>query len=70
MARTIDEIAEELTLDRPAAEGLIAFLRCLDLVKFRGERPSPSGRGKGAHVYDVVSGAAREAANQIRRLEK
>jgi len=70
MKRTIDEIATELDVDRTAADGLVKFLTALDLARFRGERPSPSGRGKGAHVYEITSGAGKEVAKMIQKVEK
>jgi len=53
---TIQEFADRLGCSREAAEGLVRFLRERDLVRFRGERPAPGRRGKGAYVYDVAPG--------------
>lgn len=70
MRRTADEMAELLEIDRDAMDGLLKYLRILGLAKFRGERPSPSGKGKGAHVYEVVGGAGKIVAADLRKLEK
>lgn len=69
MRRTIDELATELAVDRPAAKGLIDFLEAKKLALFRGERPSPTGRGKGPHVYEIKDGAGEAAAKMIRKVE-
>jgi hypothetical protein len=69
MRRTIDEFAEELSINRDAADGLIKFLLAVKLAKFRGERQGPGIRGKGPHVYDIEVGAAKEVARLIRTLE-
>lgn len=69
MRRTIDEFATELGVDRPAAKGLIDFLEAKKLAVFRGERPNPTGRGKGLHVYEVKDGAGMVAAKMIKKIE-
>lgn len=69
MRRTIDEIAEDLDIDRTAAEGLVAFLKAIKQIRFRGERKNPSGIGKGAHVYDIPMGAGKEVGAMLRKLE-
>lgn len=69
MGRTIDDIATELSVDRPTAGALLRVLRHLGVAQFRGERPSVSGYGKGAHVYDVKPGAAQAAFDLIFKLE-
>ena len=69
MKRTLDEIADELDIDHAVSDGLIKFLIEKGLARFRGERPSPSGRGKGAHVYEVLDGAGKQAGRIIARLE-
>lgn len=68
MKRTIDEFAEELDVPREEAEGLVRFLRKKGLVLFRGERPAVNG-GKGAHVYEVMSGAGKMLGAMVGRLE-
>lgn len=68
--RTADEMAELLEIDRDAMDGLLKYLRVLGLAKFRGERPNPNGRGKGAHVYEIVGGAGKMVAADLRKLEK
>lgn len=70
MRRTVQEMAEVLGVEREDADGLLRFLKALDLVKFRGERPSPTGRGKGVHVYEVVSGAGAMLARAVAKLER
>lgn len=67
--RTVDEIATALSVERAAADGLVKFLLHLGLAKFCGERPSPSGRGKGAHVYEIKAGAGKAVAERIGRIE-
>ena len=69
MRRTVDEIAEELHFDKKVAEALVCFLVNNGLACYRGERPSPSGRGKGKFVYEVVDGAGKQAGRIIKRLE-
>lgn len=69
MRRTIDELAEVLGVDRPAAKGLIDYLLAVKLAFFRGERPSPTGRGKGAHVFEIKDGAGKFVAELIRKVE-
>ncbi len=69
MRRTIDELAEVLRVDRPAAKGLIDYLLAVKLADFRGERPSPTGRGKGAHVFEIKDGAGDVAAKTIKKVE-
>ncbi len=69
MRRTIDELAEVLRVDRPAAKGLIDYLIAVKLAVFRGERPSPTGRGKGAHVFEIKNGAGKMAAEMIGTIE-
>lgn len=69
MRRTAQEIADTLDVAREDADGLLRILKALDLVKFCGERPSPSGRGKGANVYRVVEGAGRKLAAIVKKLE-
>lgn len=69
MRRTIDELATELGVDRPAAKGLIDYLVAVKLAVFRGERPSPTGRGKGPHVFEVKDGAGEAAAKMIKKVE-
>lgn len=67
--RTIDEIADMLKVRRDSAAGLVKFLVELDIARFRGERPSPSGRGKGAYVYDFPEGAGKQVGRIVTRLE-
>lgn len=67
MRRTVDEIAAELSIERPAADGLVRFLLANKLAEFKGERPSQ--RGKGAHVYTIKDGAGEAVAAKIRKLE-
>lgn len=69
MRRTVQEIADDLGVEKVAAEGLVRFLLHTKLAKFKGERPSPSGRGKGQHVYEVLAGAGAEVAKLIERIE-
>jgi predicted ArsR family transcriptional regulator len=69
VTRTIPEIAQVLDLPKEAAVGLVKFLGALGLASFRGERPSPTGRGKGAHVYQIAEGAGAAVADMIRKLE-
>lgn len=69
MRRTIDDFAEALSVPRDAAEGLLRYLRAVDLAQDRGERPNPSGRGKGARVYEIVSGAGAKVAAVVEGLE-
>ena len=69
MKRTIIQIADDLNIDEKTAAGLVHFLLEKGLAKVRGERPSPSGRGKGAHVYEVSEGAGKQAGRIISRLE-
>jgi len=70
MTFTLDELAEELQVNRLAAAGLVKYLRAAKLIKFLGERPSPSGIGKGKHVYRLVDGAWQWVAKVIKELEK
>jgi len=67
--RTTQEIADALGVPKEAAAGLVKFLQALDLAKFRGERPSPSGKGKGAHVYEIEDGAGDKVAEKVKELE-
>jgi predicted transcriptional regulator len=67
--RTVQEIADTLDTDKATADHLVKFLEAFGLVRFRGERPSPSGKGKGAYVYEVEEAAWKRAGEMIRRLE-
>lgn len=69
MLRTAQEIADELQIERPAADSLVRFLVAIGQARFRGERPSPTGRGKGAHLYEIDHGAGRAAAEMIAKVE-
>lgn len=70
MKRTLDEIATDLDIERSAADGLVVkFLMPLGLARFRGERPNPTGRGKGQHVYEIVDGAGKEVARRLGKVE-
>ena len=69
MTRTLQEIADELGVPKDAADGLVKYLRATQQARFRGERPSPTGRGKGAYVYDVQRGAGEAVARAIAKLE-
>lgn len=69
MRRTVDEFAEELSVPRDAADGLVKFLLAVKLAKFRGERQGPGIRGKGPHVYDISAGAAKEVSRLLKPLE-
>ncbi len=72
MKYTIVEIAEKLDIEEKAAEGLVHFLIGVKppLAKFRGERPTTSGRGRGAFVYEVVQGAGALARPFIDKLTR
>ena len=69
MRRTVDEFAEELSVPRDAADGLVKFLLAVKLAKFRGERQGPGIRGKGPHVYDISTGASKDLAKIVKPLE-
>lgn len=66
---TVQELADKLGIDRDLAYGLVRYLVHAKLAKFRGERPNPSGKGKGAHVYEIVDGAGKRLAAIIGKLE-
>jgi predicted ArsR family transcriptional regulator len=70
MTRTLSEIAEALSVPRDAADGLVKYLRAVDLARFRGQRPTPTGRGRGAHVYEVLPGAKVAVAAALEKLER
>jgi predicted ArsR family transcriptional regulator len=69
MKFTAQELADQLAVERPSADGLLRFLLDKKLAKYRGERPSPSGRGKGAHVYEIEHGAGDAVARIIKEAE-
>lgn len=69
MLRTAQEIADTLNIERPAADGLVRLLVALGQARFRGERPSPTGRGKGAYLYEIDHGAGAKAAEMIAKVE-
>ena len=69
MTRTAQEIADVLEIPREAADGLLKYLLMTGLARFRGERPSLTGRGKGAHVYEIVPDLGKALATSVTRLE-
>lgn len=70
MKMTVAEIADALGVNEKIADGVVKFLVVKGLAQFKGERPSPTGRGKGPHVYEVVAGASEGVAATIRLLEE
>ena len=70
MILTVDDIAEILDVNRKAADGLVKFLLDCDppLATFKGERPNPSGRGKGAHVYEIAPRAPSRVMSELCKL--
>jgi hypothetical protein len=69
---SVDDVSEILQVARPTAAALVKFMTDLDppMLIFRGERASPSGKGKGAHVYDVAENAARRMKAIIEKLKE
>lgn len=69
MTRTAQEIADVLEIPREAADGLLKYLLTIGLARFRGERPNQSGKGKGAHVYEMAPDLGKALAAAMTRLE-
>jgi predicted ArsR family transcriptional regulator len=67
---TVQEIAEKLNVTRAAADSLVKFLLAVGAAKYRGERPSTTGRGRGAKVYDVTDSAPKILEGALRRLRE
>ncbi len=66
----MQEIAAALNVEKPAADGLVKYLLAVGLAQFGGERPNPTGRGKGAHVYKIPTGAGEKLGLTIAKLEE
>lgn len=52
-ARTTEEFAVSLGVDKQTAYGFIKFLEASGLVEKVGTRPNATGKGKGSNLYTV-----------------